>query len=372
MYINKDLDKYKSMIQAMASLSRLSSESSVPYLGYREVENIYCRAFNAKNVSRVDCSVDAVYRGIGIGIKTFLEGNKKTLQKVAEFNRDSDLFREKGPEEIVRIVSKLRNERIEFTKRLYGINVLKYHCVIRNEGVIRVFETPMELINIDKIKNIKMNKQNTITFSDNLNEYSINLSKSTLYKRFITPKELLLEFNIKIIEDPYEAITNMFKVNNRFLPIVKEKEYVFLPLFSEKGSRNVPKRSGLNQWNANGRARDYNEVYISIPSWIHGKFSNFFPQRDIIFELVLPDGKELSAKVCQDGRKAIMTNPNKDLGVWILRQVMNLKEGEILTYEKLEELGIDSVVIYKESISRYTIDFAEIGSYDKFKDEFYI
>ena len=51
---------------------------------------------------------------------------------------------------------------------------------------------------------------------------------------------------------------------------------------------------------------------------------------------------------------------------------LSLKEGEILTYEKLEELGIDSVVIYKESISRYTIDFAEIGSYDKFKDEFYI
>ena len=63
-----------------------------------------------------------------------------------------------------------------------------------------------------------------------------------------------------------------------------------------------------------------------------------------------------------------MTNPNTDLGEWILRQVMNLNEGEILTYARLEELGIDSVVIYKEENNMYSIDFTKIGSYDEFKE----
>ena len=67
--------KYKDMLMSIASLSRLSSDSSIPYLGYREVENMYCKAFDAENISRVDCSADAAKNGIGVGIKTFIEGN---------------------------------------------------------------------------------------------------------------------------------------------------------------------------------------------------------------------------------------------------------------------------------------------------------
>ena len=63
-----------------------------------------------------------------------------------------------------------------------------------------------------------------------------------------------------------------------------------------------------------------------------------------------------------------MTNPNTALGEWILRQVMKLNEGEILTYGRLEELGIDSVVIYKEGSNTYSINFTKIGSYDEFKE----
>lgn len=130
----------------------------------------------------------------------------------------------------------------------------------------------------------------------------------------------------------------------------------------------MPEKSGLNQWNANGRKRKYNEVYIPIPIFIRKNFKGFFPSRDKTFDLLLPDGKRLNAKICQDGGKALMTNPNTDLGEWILRQVMNLNEGEILTYARLEELGIDSVVIYKEENNMYSIDFTKIGSYDEFKE----
>lgn len=361
--------RYINMLKAMASLSRLSSESAVPYLGYREVENIFCKVFEAENLSRSDCSADASKNGVGIGIKTFLEGNGKSWQKVAEFNKDASLFKSKSPNEIVLIISKLRNERINATKRIYGLNEMIYHCVVRQESEIKVFECPMDLIDIDSIKNIKFGRSNTVTFNDDINEYSINLSKSTLYKRFIT-KNVILETKVEIIADPYEIIMNLLTGGNKltFEPINKEKPHVFLPLYSETEKKKVPEKSGLNQWNANGRKRKYNEVYIPIPIFIRKNFKGFFPSRDKTFDLLLPDGKRLNAKICQDGGKALMTNPNTDLGEWILRQVMNLNEGEILTYARLEELGIDSVVIYKEENNMYSIDFTKIGSYDEFKE----
>ena len=258
MFITKESgytkERYINMLKAMASLSRLSSESSVPYLGYREVENIFCKVFEAENLSRSDCSADASKNGVGIGIKTFLEGNGKSWQKVAEFNKDASLFKDKTPNEIVLIISKLRNERINATKRIYGLNEMIYHCVVRQEGKIKVFECPMDLIDIDSIKNIKKGRSNTLTFNDSINEYSINLSKSTLYKRFIT-KDVILETKVEIIADPYEIIMNLLIGGNKltFEPINKEKPHVFLPLYSETGVKKVPEKSGLNQWNAGGR-----------------------------------------------------------------------------------------------------------------------
>ncbi|WP_061313255.1 restriction endonuclease PLD domain-containing protein [Clostridium botulinum] len=363
--------KYKNMLTAMATLSKLSSESSIPYLGYREVENIYCKAFDAENISRVDCSADAAKNGVGVGIKTFIEGNGKSLQKVAEFNKDMDMFRGKTPREVVNIISNLRNERINATKRIYGLTNMIYHCVVRSVGQIKVFECPMDLINIKTIKNISFSSKNTITFEDNLNEYSINISKSTLYKRFLT-KDVLLEFSVEILQDPYEVITNLLNTDRailKFASIVEEKEHIFLPLYSDRGGRNVSEKSGLNQWNAGGRKRNPNEVYIPIPAWIHQRFNGFFPSKDKVFDLILPDKSVISAKVCQDGGKALMSNPNQDLGKWILRNVMNLGEKELLTYERLVELGVDSVVIYKENSKKYSIDFTTLGSFDRFKEE---
>ena len=42
-----------------------------------------------------------------------------------------------------------------------------------------------------------------------------------------------------------------------------------------------------------------------------------------------------------------MTNPNKALSDWLLRKVLQLKEGELATIEKLDKLGFDSVIITK-------------------------
>ncbi len=62
-----------------------------------------------------------------------------------------------------------------------------------------------------------------------------------------------------------------------------------------------------------------------------------------------------------------MSNPNKDLGKWLLRQVFRLEEGQLLTYTLLKELDIDSVRITQHSRDTYSIDFCTLGTYDEFK-----
>lgn len=367
------IDYYAEMLGAVASLSGLFSESPVPYLDYRATENIYCHVFGAENLSRSDSSADAVKGTRGIGIKTFLNGNGRTLQKIAEFNRDASLFRQKTePKEIVNVVSLLRNERLKATKRIYGLDELIYHCVVREEGLIKIFECPMDEVDVDSIRGITANRGNTIYFRDKYNEYSFNLSKSTLYKRFYT-RNVLLELPVTIIKDPFELALSLSALQKSKDALVRKvgRQYptIYLPLFSDRGTRHVPERSGLNQWNAKGRPRDLDEVYIPIPSWIHTSFPGFFPARDVDFELRLPDRNVLKVKVCQDGGKALMSNPNKALGLWLLRQVLDLNPGELLTYQRLEEIGVDSVVVWKEEEGKYGIEFAEIGSYDKFMEE---
>ncbi len=108
------------------------------------------------------------------------------------------------------------------------------------------------------------------------------------------------------------------------------------------------------------------EVYIPIPSEIHKQFPGFFPSRDVHFNLTIPTGETFNAKVCQDNSKALMTDPNKALSDWLLRRVFNLKEGELATIEKMNELGFDSVIIQKDNNGNYKIDKAKSNSYEKF------
>jgi hypothetical protein len=366
----KQIEYYEKMLKTIGSLSRLFSESSEPYIQYRIAENLFCKSFNADNLSRTDCSADASKDKLGVGIKTFLEKNGATMQKVAEFNSDHQLFRSLADDQKILKVSQLRNERIEATRRIFGLDGMIYHCVTRKENGIIVYESPMDPVEIDKIKNINAGK-NIIAFKDGKNEYSFNITKSTLYKRFLT-KDVLLNFPVEIMENPFDALESLFKKAEKeilFSP-VKEQEHIFLPLYSIKGGEKVvPEKSGLNQWNASGRARDPNEVYIQIPSWVHKAYPGFFPPREASFTLLLPNGSEMSAKVCQDNDKALMSNPNSALGEWLLRDVLDLKERELLTYGKLERIGLDSVAIYKTSADRYDIDFTKAGSYESFRGQ---
>lgn len=361
-------EHYEKMLKTVGSLSRLFSENNAPYLDSRVAENLYCLSFGAKNKSRDDSSVDAVFQDTGIGIKTFVGSSN---QKVAEFNRDLTLFSNLQTIDKAKKIAELRNKRIEFTKRRYGIEFTIYHCIRREKGKMIITESPLDLINLDKIKIIKAN-QKTLQFTDGINDYNFNVSKSVLLKSF--PKTgIVSEIDVKILADPFNSLSKLMEEHGNILAVQSQEAlpYVVLPLYSvENGEYVVPKKSSLNQWNAKGRPRDLDEVYIQVPAIIHRKFPGFFPPRDTKFTLRLPDDGKLSAKICQQNSKALMSDPNKALGQWILRKVLQLSRGKVLTMEMLKEIGIDSVIVRKISEKEFSIDFKEEGGFEKFEEEF--
>ncbi|SUP43768.1 restriction endonuclease PLD domain-containing protein [Veillonella criceti] len=386
---NQSSDERKLYIQLLSitgSLSNLFTVSENPFLYYRLMENIFCKAFNANNFSRSDISADAGKDRLGIGLKTFLHNNGATFQKIAEFNRESYLFKGLSPKALISKVSDMRNERILATMRMCSLEDMIYHVITRKERYMGIFEEHMDLIDTSSIK-ILEKKATIIRFTDNQHEYTFNLSKSTLLKRFFTKeKDLVYGFNINILKDPFEFLlssnSKKYKKEINFQDIfennnILEKnivDYIILPLYSSR-DKNVPQRSGLNQWNAGGRKRAENEVYIPIPSWIHVYKPNFFPYNNIEhktnpFSVVLPNKKVLSVRVTQEGGKALMSNPNQDLGRWILRDVLRVSKGELVTKETLDVIGIDSVQLSKLKDGTFTLDFLKTGSFEEFYDKY--
>ena len=174
--------------------------------------------------------------------------------------------------------------------------------------------------------------------------------------------EFLLSFNIGILKDPYTYLgAILLEDDNVFDNIISPKEKhqkLCLRLYTintHTKEKTIELKSGLNQWNGYRKnsatgiktPRDPNELYIPYPSFDRKRSEGFFPPKDVPFELTLPDGKIISAKICQENGKAIMSNPNSALGKWLLRDVFNVPEGTIITYEMLEKFGVDSVIFTK-------------------------
>ncbi len=372
----EEIKRYELLLKIMGALSNLSSDNKIPFLYYRMAENIFCKAFNAINLARSDISLDAKKNNIGIGLKTFINKQSGSIEKIAEFNRNKHLI-DGVPllKNKIKLISTLRNERLEATSGITDVAIsnMFYHCILREKDKFIIHEDKMLPVSLSEISKIKENGNNTITFYDDNNEYTFNFSKSTLFKRF-TPNPIH-EIPIKIFDDPYSILEKYLTelLNNQNLTsnneTNKEIEKIYLPLysFSQRKGFYVPEKSGLNQWNANGRSRNIDEVYIRIPAIIHKKFPSFFPNQDTSFSLKLPNGSYLITKICQENGKALMSNPNSALGKWILRSVLRLNEGEIATYSKLEQIGIDTVEISKYTDETYEINFKKLGTYADFE-----
>ena len=370
-----DIEKngnYLKLLSAVSKLSGLFSESAVPFINYRVAENIFCRSFDAGNLSRSDTAFDANYNSVGVGLKTFVCNGNSSTEKVAEFNSLSRTLKDFKGKELALKLGEYRNDRINLANRVYNIENSLYHIVARKEKELLLYETDYNIIDVANIHSVKDNKA-SLQFEDGNNLYSFNYSKSTLFRKFIIPQNAF-RLPINIIEDPYSLLLELFEENKNLKTatdkLVKGENYVILPLYGiQKKEKFIFERSGLNQWNANGRKRDFGEIYIPIPAELHKKYPNFFPEKDQDFNLQIPTGEIFSASLCQQGRKALMTNPNKALSDWLLRKVLQLKEGELATMEKLDKLGFDSVIITKNEVGDYKIDIMKTNTYTEFNNE---
>jgi hypothetical protein len=384
-----DIEKkgnYLKLLSAVSKLSGLFSESSVPFINYRVAENIFCRSFDAGNLSRSDTAFDANYNSIGVGLKTFVCNGNSSTEKVAEFNSLSRTLKDFKGKELALKLGEYRNDRINLANRVYDIQDSLYHIVARKEKELLLYETDYNIIDVANIHSVKDNKA-SLQFEDGHNLYSFNYSKSTLFRKFIIPQNAF-RLPIDIIEDPYSLLLELFEENKNLKTatdkLVKGENYVILPLYGmQKGEKFVFERSGLNQWNANGRKRDANEIYIPVPAKIHHKYPNFFPPVESDknhFNLHLPNGQTFDASMCQTAEieingkkinkgKGLMTKSNKGLGDWLLRKALQLKENEVVTIEMLFKLEYDSVIIIKENDNNYKIDIMKTNSFENFINE---
>lgn len=369
-----DIEKngdYLKLLSVVSKLSGLFSESSIPFINYRVAENIFCRSFNASNLSRSDTAFDANYNSVGIGLKTFTCNSNNSSEKVAEFNSLSRVLANFKGKDLAIKLGEFRNDRINLANRLYNIDSSLYHIVARKEKELLLYETDYNTIDINNIHSLRDNKA-SLQFEDGNNLYSFNYSKSTLFRKFIIPQNVF-RLPIEIIEDPYALLLEIFE-NKELKPatnkLIKGQNFVVLPLYGiQKKEKYIFERSGLNQWNANGRKRDFGEIYIPIPAELHNKYPDFFPKRDEDFNLQIPTGEFFSAKICQENSKALMSNPNKALSDWLLRKILQLKEGELATIEKLDKLGFDSVIITKTDNQNFKIDIMKTNTYNDFNKE---
>lgn len=368
-YNQLEVEKYLKDLKLVGSLSGLFSDSDIPLLHYRATENLYCADFNATNLARADVSADAKLNNHGVGIKTFTEGNQKTFQKVAEFNRQQSLYADLNGIDKVKKVAELRNKRLEFTKTAYGLKDLIYHCIVRNKNGFFLFEEMMNFIDINNIKLKDNINPHTCVFTDGREEHKFDSSKSTLYKRFVT-KTYFAYVKVDILTEPIEILRKILISREEDEALSDFSQNLVVPLYSTKfGKKFIFEKSGLNQWNAGGRARNYDEVYIPFNSILREMYEGFFPPRDTPFEVVLPSGTTMTMKICQENSKALMSNPNKDLGKWLLRDVLKIPYGQLITYEDLLEIGIDSVSFKKINDKKYLLDFKNVGEFERFMNK---
>ncbi|WP_253212642.1 restriction endonuclease PLD domain-containing protein [Tetragenococcus halophilus] len=394
---------------ALSNLFRQKHGNAVPYLDSKFQETVYARSFNSENVDIGNTPHDILSvfgnERVGIGLKTWM-GTSPSFQKVMQLKRyknEIDPLVSNGKcEELANKLSNLKNDRMKFDYERLGLSKEKniYHYVTRDEGKFVLQESSYPLVDLDRIRNYKLNKTSFI-WEDGTKKYKYTFADSQIWQLFSKEKQdttIIDQIDIQIIDDPFEFLIQSYI--DRISEFQKEKEdiyEVYLPLYSYT-SGEVQERSGLNAWNGapkskgSGKLRPLNEVYVPIPIEFHKKFPDFFTNNiteyldtrknkpDVRFYLQLPNGDRIPALVTQDNMKALQSGSKyeqkengklygqSDLGQWLLVDVLGLDERKLVTREWLEKRGTDSIRLWRKKgdYDVINIDFAPTGSFDKF------
>jgi hypothetical protein len=406
-----DPKKYERYLKAVGSLSGLFSDNPRPLINYRTAEKLFNMQSGAKDVGRQDGSFDSRLQDsngqtIGVGVKTFTANSSKdsSTEKIAEFSKPA-FVKILGPLSGVDLavsVSELRNKRVTSDALQLGVDLTSsyYHCVVRVPGAVVLHEEPYELVDISNIfptdaRGRQVNEWPTgldghVYFGDGLNLYTFLRGKNVLQKRFNLSKGFTSPpIKIGILSDAFEKIVAAFGVSS-LADLASEigsisptsstnwpKDRVILPLYSP-GKMTVHEGSGINSWNAGGRPRKFGEAYVPIPALVHKIKPGFFPPRDQKFSMALPNGEVISAKVCQQGSKALMSDPNTAICFWLYELIdgdietakVRAKTGTPYSYDDLIKIGKDAVSVTKSNSNGidYELELVSIGEYEAFVD----
>lgn len=212
---DKAKDLYIKRLKAMCSLSGLFKEQngSFPFIGYRNHEMIFIKSFQVQDIARKDCSFDVIAniknKNIGIGLKTWINKGNNSYQKIAEFNTDShtlrNLFQKGQLKQLIFLLAKLRNQRIDNALNLYKVDYSFYHNLIRSNNSMFIVEEEYSKINAKSLE-ITQSNDSSVSFTDGLNDYKFTMSKSTLFKKFDTSEDK------RIITFETPSDTNAFEV----------------------------------------------------------------------------------------------------------------------------------------------------------------
>ncbi len=390
---------YLEKIALVAKLSPLFSDSSTPFVHSRFAERIFCLDSGSQDLARQDISFDAKGSSLeGIGVKTYVASSKSTakVEKVAEFTTYATQGRFLGlaGEALAREVSKLRNKRLASDCAEVEVDLAKsyYHCIVRTPGEIFYIEQDFGPVNLETIVATDRFGKETgsfldeghVYFKDDSHGYVFNIAKNVLYRRF-DPLKGFVSDSVNL-DQKYDLVSLMGEIRklmrdsvpNEFDSAIRDaaEDFVVLPLYSST-QKTVSEASGINQWNAKGRVRKFSEAYIPVPREVHKTRPNFFPARDVTFNLKLPNGAIVLASICQQGDKALMSNPNTELCRWLFSTIDGSfqeaerrmgTENKPYTYSDLLAIGKDAVKV-RRVVGKswgYEMESAPIGSYEAF------
>lgn len=404
-----DSKKYEYYLKAVGSLSGLFSDNPTPLINYRTAEKLFNMQSGAKDVGRQDGSFDSklqvsANQSVGVGVKTFTTNspNDSSTEKIAEFSKPAFVksLAVLAGKELALAVGEFRNMRVTSDALQLGIDLSDsyYHCLVRVPGAVVLHEEPYELVDLDNlyptdargkaIKDWSADLDGHVYFGDGINLYTFHRGKNVLQKRFNLTKGFTSDpINIGILSNAFEKIAKVFGVISLedivsevgSVPVSNQhntaKERVVLPLYSP-GKLVVHESSGINSWNAAGRPRKFGEAYIPIPALVHKLVPEFFPPKDQKFTIALPNGGVISAKVCQQGSKALMSDPNTAICFWLYELIdgdiekakLRVETSTPYTYEDLVKIGKDAVAVSKSDTIGvdYNLELVAIGEYESF------